>query len=78
MFSRTRSTPLQAVTCSSYSISNTQDEGPVKNQIAKVLAQRIIRAAEEGTKFKVVVVIPEVPGFAGPGMMRYYSETSQY
>ncbi|KAL6298141.1 phospholipase D/nuclease [Sparassis latifolia] len=47
-------------------ISNTKDEGPVKNLIAKALVERILRAAHEGAKFKVVVVIPEVPGFAGP------------
>ncbi|KAI0804784.1 phospholipase D [Irpex lacteus] len=46
-------------------ISNTSNDGPVKNQIAQALVQRIVRAAQEGTKFKVVIVIPEVPGFAG-------------
>lgn len=46
-------------------ISNTGNEGPVKNQIAAALVERIIRAARSGTKFKVIVVIPEVPGFAG-------------
>lgn len=35
------------------------------NLIAKALIDRIVRAAREGRKFKVVVVIPEVPGFAG-------------
>ena len=49
------------------SISNTQEDGPVKNQIAKALVERIIRAGQQGTKFRVVVVIPEVPGFAGQG-----------
>ena len=29
--------------------------------------ERIIRAGQQGTKFRVVVVIPEVPGFAGQG-----------
>lgn len=52
-------------TQSSFSISNTGDTGPVKNQIAKALVDRILRAATEGKKFKVVVLIPEVPGFAG-------------
>ncbi|KAI0933193.1 hypothetical protein AcV7_004734 [Taiwanofungus camphoratus] len=48
-------------------ISNTKrDNGPVKNLIAQALVERIIRAANERTKFKVVIVIPEVPGFAGP------------
>ncbi|CDO76228.1 hypothetical protein BN946_scf184644.g2 [Trametes cinnabarina] len=46
-------------------ISNTQDDGPVKNQIAKALVERIVRAGKEGKKFRVVIVIPEVPGFAG-------------
>ncbi|KAH9830329.1 phospholipase D/nuclease [Rhodofomes roseus] len=48
-------------------ISSTRKEGdPVKNQIASALVDRILLAARNGEKFKVVVVIPEVPGFAGP------------
>lgn len=46
-------------------ISATNDKGPVSNQIAGALVQRIIKAQQDGQKFKVVVVIPEVPGFAG-------------
>ncbi|KAI5986718.1 hypothetical protein EDC04DRAFT_2589598 [Pisolithus marmoratus] len=46
-------------------ISSTRDEGPIKNQIAKALVERIIQAARDEQKFKVVVVIPELPGFAG-------------
>ncbi|KAH9929263.1 phospholipase D [Fomitopsis serialis] len=46
-------------------ISNTQEDGPVKNLIAKALVDRILQAARDGQKFKVVIVIPEVPGFAG-------------
>ncbi|KAF8523531.1 phospholipase D [Hysterangium stoloniferum] len=46
-------------------ISNTQDSGPVKNTIAAAIVERILRAAQEGRNFHVVVVIPEVPGFAG-------------
>ncbi|KAL5521881.1 hypothetical protein ACEPAF_1725 [Sanghuangporus sanghuang] len=46
-------------------ISNTVDKGPVKNLIAKALVERILMAARSGKKFKVIVVIPEVPGFAG-------------
>lgn len=37
----------------------------VVNQIAKALADRVIRAAKEVKKFKVVIVIPEVPAFSG-------------
>jgi len=47
-------------------ISSTEHEGPVKNQIAAALVQRILIAARDGEKFKVVIIIPEVPGFAGP------------
>ncbi|GJE90640.1 phospholipase D [Phanerochaete sordida] len=46
-------------------ISSTTTDDPVKNQIANALVQRILQAARDGQKFKVVVVIPEVPGFAG-------------
>jgi phospholipase D1/2 len=46
-------------------ISATYEKDPVKNQIAAALTARIIRAAQAGEKFKVFVVIPEVPGFAG-------------
>ncbi|CAG8539977.1 2129_t:CDS:10, partial [Acaulospora colombiana] len=46
-------------------ISNTGDYGPVQNRIAQALVERILRAAREGKRFKVVVLLPEVPGFAG-------------
>ncbi|KAM6499803.1 phospholipase D/nuclease [Amanita muscaria] len=46
-------------------ISSTGDDGAVKNQIAKALVERILRAATQGSKFTVTVVIPELPGFAG-------------
>ncbi|THH27911.1 hypothetical protein EUX98_g6279 [Antrodiella citrinella] len=46
-------------------ISATNDKSPIKNQIAKALVERIILASENDDKFRVVVVLPEVPGFAG-------------
>ncbi|KAF8802982.1 phospholipase D/nuclease [Phlegmacium glaucopus] len=46
-------------------ISATMSGDVVTNTIAKALLERIVRAAKEGKKFKVVVVIPEVPGFSG-------------
>ncbi|KJA15853.1 hypothetical protein HYPSUDRAFT_48013 [Hypholoma sublateritium FD-334 SS-4] len=46
-------------------ISATKKGGSVVNQIAAALVERIVRAAKEDTNFRVVVVIPEVPGFAG-------------
>lgn len=47
------------------SISNTQDSGSVTNKIAQSLVQRILQAAKAGEKFKVIVIIPEIPAFAG-------------
>ncbi|KAF9027624.1 phospholipase D/nuclease [Hymenopellis radicata] len=46
-------------------ISATKEGGAVVNVIAKALVNRIVQANKDGTKFKVVIVIPEVPGFAG-------------
>ncbi|KAI0028033.1 phospholipase D/nuclease [Vararia minispora EC-137] len=46
-------------------ISSTRDNDVIKNTIAAALVERIVRAAQDGQKFHVVVVIPEVPGFAG-------------
>ncbi len=46
-------------------ISATKEGGAVVNVIAKALVNRIVQAAKSATKFKVVIVIPEVPGFAG-------------
>ncbi|KAJ8689244.1 hypothetical protein PTI98_013285 [Pleurotus ostreatus] len=39
--------------------------GPIVNQIGAALVRRIKRAFQEGARFKVIVCIPEVPGFAG-------------
>ncbi|KAG0151027.1 hypothetical protein CROQUDRAFT_713026 [Cronartium quercuum f. sp. fusiforme G11] len=46
-------------------ITTCGSEGHVKNQIGRALAERIIRAARSGTRFKIMVVIPCIPGFAG-------------
>ncbi|KAJ6452893.1 hypothetical protein C8R47DRAFT_262895 [Mycena vitilis] len=46
-------------------ISSTYDKDEVKNQIARALVERIVRAAQADQKFQVIVTIPEVPGFSG-------------
>ncbi|KAG2416674.1 hypothetical protein HFD88_007890 [Aspergillus terreus] len=38
---------------------------PVQNKIGAAIVERILRAARAGEKYKVVVVIPSVPCFAG-------------
>ncbi|KAJ5894676.1 Phospholipase D/Transphosphatidylase [Penicillium taxi] len=42
---------------------NSQE--PVKNQIGAAIVERILRAARAGEKYKIMVVIPSVPCFAG-------------
>ncbi|KAI5783099.1 hypothetical protein FPQ18DRAFT_382232 [Pyronema domesticum] len=46
---------------------------PVQNQIGKAIVTAISRAHEEGRKFRVIIVIPAVPGF--PGDLREDSAT---
>ncbi|KAM0753544.1 phospholipase D/nuclease [Meredithblackwellia eburnea MCA 4105] len=47
-------------------VTNTKSgNGPVKNLIGKAITERVLSAARSGKKFKVVIVIPAIPGFAG-------------
>lgn len=38
---------------------------PVMNKLGGVMVDRIVRAYEEGTEFKIIVIMPAVPAFAG-------------
>ncbi|PWY88921.1 phospholipase D/nuclease [Aspergillus heteromorphus CBS 117.55] len=47
-------------------ITATSDaQKPVQNKIGAAIVERILRAARAGEKFKIVVVMPSVPCFAG-------------
>lgn len=47
-------------------ITATNDKQmPVKNKIAAAIVERVLRAARQGQKYKIIVVIPAIPGFAG-------------
>jgi phospholipase D1/2 len=47
-------------------ITATSDrQRPFKNKIGAAIADRCIRAARNGQRFMVIVIIPSVPGFAG-------------
>ncbi|KAH6683502.1 phospholipase D p1 [Plectosphaerella plurivora] len=47
-------------------ITATGDQqSPIHNTIGKSIVDAIVRAAKEGRKFRVIVIIPAVPGFAG-------------
>lgn len=47
-------------------ITATGDQqAPIKNLIGKAIVDAVVRASKEGRKFRVIAVIPSVPGFAG-------------
>ena len=47
-------------------ITATSDkQKPVKNMIGAAIVERILRAARAGEKYKVIVVMPAIPAFAG-------------
>ncbi|KAL8973091.1 MAG: hypothetical protein Q9197_002496 [Variospora fuerteventurae] len=47
-------------------ITATSDaQKPVMNKIGAAIVERIVRAARAGERYKVIVIIPAVPGFAG-------------
>ncbi|KAH7017394.1 putative phospholipase D [Ilyonectria destructans] len=46
-------------------ITATDSTTRVKNQIGAAIVERIVRAFNEGQRFKVIVLMPSVPAFAG-------------
>lgn len=40
-------------------------QGAVKNQIGAALVERCVRAYQSGERYKVIVLMPSVPAFAG-------------
>ncbi|KAK0621698.1 hypothetical protein B0T17DRAFT_618114 [Bombardia bombarda] len=47
-------------------ITATGDQqSPIHNQIGRSIVDAVVRAGKEGRKFRVMIVIPAVPGFAG-------------
>ena len=47
-------------------ITATGDQqAPIKNTIGKAIVDAVVRAGKEGRKFRVIAVIPSIPGFAG-------------
>ncbi|KAI5301290.1 hypothetical protein KEM55_006093 [Ascosphaera atra] len=41
------------------------DQNPIHNVIGRAIVDAIVRAGKEGRKFRVIVVIPSIPGFDG-------------
>ncbi|KAG5952368.1 hypothetical protein E4U58_000815 [Claviceps cyperi] len=47
-------------------ITATGDQqAPIHNIIGQAMVEAVVRAAQEGRKFRIIVVIPAIPGFAG-------------
>ena len=40
-------------------------QAPIKNTIGRAIVDAVVRAGKEGRKFRVIILIPAVPGFAG-------------
>ena len=45
--------------------ATSESQRPVRNRIGAALVERILRAARAGERYKVIVVMPAIPGFAG-------------
>jgi phospholipase D1/2 len=45
--------------------TSKHDENPVHNQIGAAIVDAVVRAGKEGRNFRVIIVIPAIPGFAG-------------
>lgn len=41
------------------------EQKPIKNQVGAAIVERIVRAARNGEKYKMIVIMPSVPAFAG-------------
>jgi phospholipase D1/2 len=47
-------------------ITATGDQqSPIHNQIGRAIVDAVVKAGKEGRKFRVIVLIPAIPGFAG-------------
>lgn len=42
-----------------------EHQAPVQNLIGKAMVDAVVRAGKEGRKFRLIIVIPAIPGFAG-------------
>lgn len=47
-------------------ITATGDQqSPIHNTIGRAIVDAVVRAAKEGRKFRIIIIIPAIPGFAG-------------
>lgn len=55
---------LQLLTMHEVTATGDQ-QAPVQNTIGRAIVDAVVRAAKEGRQFRVIIVIPCIPGFAG-------------
>ena len=42
-----------------------EEQAPIHNTVGRAIVDAVVRAGKEGRKFRVIIVIPAIPGFAG-------------
>ncbi|KAF2639655.1 phospholipase D/nuclease [Massarina eburnea CBS 473.64] len=42
-----------------------EEQSPIHNQIGRAIVEAVVRAAEENRNFRIMILIPAIPGFAG-------------
>ncbi|KAI5283642.1 hypothetical protein KEM54_001964 [Ascosphaera aggregata] len=45
--------------------STGKHQNPIHNQVGRAIVDAVVRASKEGRKFRVIVLIPAIPGFDG-------------
>lgn len=45
--------------------STGEHQSPIHNTIGRAIVDAVVRAGKEGRKFRIIIMIPAVPGFAG-------------
>jgi hypothetical protein len=64
--SRKSDDEISTLTCFCPTVTATGDQqSPVVNTIGGAIVDACVRAGKEGRKFKVIVIIPSIPGFTG-------------
>lgn len=45
--------------------ATSEEQAPIHNTIGRAIVEACVRAGKEGRKFRVIILIPAIPGFAG-------------
>ena len=64
-FSKFPSLLLQICSNKNIVTATGEQQAPIHNTIGRAIVDACVRAGKEGRKFRIIVVIPAIPGFAG-------------